>query len=108
MRQIDQESRYYEPAVTALCREDDDGGGEQLAGWVMVLPDAAVAYVPDRNGYGALLSTFSSLGAAERLLSYGGLYLTEAASTVESGDSLEPLKIHQEMQCSTSPDGGTS
>lgn len=82
MAEIDQELRSNPPEVVALCRDDD--GSEQLAGWVMVLADGAVAYVPDRNGLGPLLSEFSSLASAERLLGYGGLYLIEDASTAET------------------------
>jgi hypothetical protein len=85
MTKIDQEPRGSQPEVMVLCREDD-GGEEQLAGWVMVLPVAAVAYVSDSNGRGALLSSFSSLAAAERLLGYGGLYLRETAANACAAD----------------------
>ncbi|MPZ64277.1 MAG: hypothetical protein GEU83_01685 [Pseudonocardiaceae bacterium] len=80
MPQDNQELCYDPPELVAVCREDEDGE-EQLAGWVMVLSDAAVAYVPDRNGHGAMLSTLSSLAAAERVLRYGELYLAESGST---------------------------
>jgi hypothetical protein len=65
--------RYDPPELVALCREDEDGGDE-LAGWVMVLPEAAVAYLPDPNGRGALLSEFSSMTSASRVLDYTGVY----------------------------------
>lgn len=77
MSEIDQEPCCDPPGVVALCQEDDDGE-EQLAGWMMVLPDGAVVYVPDRNGYGYQLSAFSSLASAELLLSFGGIYVVEA------------------------------
>lgn len=89
MTEIDQELCWDQPAVVALCREADDGG-EQLAGWLMVLTDRAVAYVPGRNGSGALLGTFSSLTSAERLLGHGGLYVVEAASTDDAADRVGP------------------
>ncbi len=83
MPQNNQELSYDPPELVAVCREDDDGG-EQLAGWVMVCSDAAVAYVPDRNGHGAMLSTLSSLASAERMLSYGEFYLAESGSTADT------------------------
>lgn len=83
MSQADQELCYDPPELVAVCREDDDGG-EQLAGWVMVLSDAAVAYVPDPSGRGAMLSTLSSLASAARVLSYSELYLAETARTADA------------------------
>ena len=39
--ETDQLPHYEPPELVALCREDEDGGDE-LAGWVMMLPKAAV------------------------------------------------------------------
>ncbi|MBA3575872.1 MAG: hypothetical protein H0W37_13145 [Pseudonocardiales bacterium] len=39
--EIDQLPHHAPPELVALCREDEYGGNE-LAGWVMVLPKAAV------------------------------------------------------------------
>ena len=39
--ETDQLPHHDPPELVALCRENEDGGGE-LAGWVMVLPKAAV------------------------------------------------------------------
>ncbi len=71
--ETDELPRYDPPRLVALCREEEDGG-EELAGWVMVLPEAAVAYLPDHNRRGALLSKFSSMTSALRVLRFAGVY----------------------------------
>ncbi|MDQ3150435.1 MAG: hypothetical protein M3R63_01505 [Actinomycetota bacterium] len=62
------------PGVVALWRQEGDGE-EEVAGWAMVLADRVVAYVPDRVGVGAMLSTFSSMNSAERVLAYADIYV---------------------------------
>lgn len=76
--ETDELPHYDPPEFVALCREDEDGGDE-LAGWVMVLPEAAVAYLPDPNGRGALLSEFSSMTSASWVLDYAGVYPVRTA-----------------------------
>jgi hypothetical protein len=63
------------PEVIALRRISDDDE-DPVAGWAMVIGGRVVAYVPARPeivGSG-LLSTYSSLDAADRVLGYAGLY----------------------------------
>lgn len=77
-------ARVIAPQVIALCRLDE-AGSDQLAGWGMVLPETekVVAYVPSRTATSTgLLETYSSLDAADRMLSYAGLYPVTDLSTL--------------------------
>ncbi len=63
------------PELIALCQLDEDGE-DQLAGWMMVLPETekVVAYVPSTGVGTGLLNAFSSWDFANRVLGYAGLY----------------------------------
>ncbi|MGH4018627.1 MAG: hypothetical protein ACRDT0_05160 [Pseudonocardiaceae bacterium] len=85
----DRVHRYDPPEVVALCREDEDGR-EELAGWMMLLPDANVVYVPDRDGDSPLVNAFSSLATATLLLDYAGIYLAGEGEFAASAPSVLP------------------
>ncbi|MGH3883850.1 MAG: hypothetical protein ACRDSG_04525 [Pseudonocardiaceae bacterium] len=73
------------PELVALCREDQDGE-ERVAGWVMVLADHVVGYVPDRSGVGAASYTFESLDSAEWILGYSGIYPRRLHASQDRGE----------------------
>ncbi len=97
----DELPRYDPPELVALCREDEDGG-EELAGWMMVLPEAAVAYLPDRSGHGDLLNKFSSMISAARILDYAGVYPVRTAPTTP-GPEVAALLARQPSRCRLIP-----
>jgi hypothetical protein len=82
------------PELVALCRENEDGG-EQVAGWAMVLADRVVGYVPDRKGLGAGAYTFESLDSAEWILGYSGIFPVRqrGAQSRPDGDGTVPHAI---------------
>jgi hypothetical protein len=61
---------------------EDEDGEKQVAGWVKVLTEQVVGYVPDRTGVGAATYTFESLDSAEWVLGYSGIYPVRDRATV--------------------------
>jgi hypothetical protein len=61
---------------------EDEDGEKQVAGWVKVLTEQVVGYVPDRTGVGAATYTFESLDSAEWVLGYSGIYPVQDRATV--------------------------
>ncbi len=88
------------PELVALCGLDK-ARNHRVVGWAMVVAERVVAYVPEhpRIAGGALLNTYSSLDAADRLLAYAGIHSVQEWSALIS----EPPDRQRATTPATSP-----